>query len=108
MPYFSRPDLTLNDPMRWIEYEPWRVDRINTLLRRYVREHPDGARILDMNARVSPGGKYVDSIDGVLVRNDGVHFSADGADFVAGWLAPRLRNLATGVTQTLYPGVTVR
>ena len=61
-----------------------------------------------MNARVSPGGKYADYIDDVLVRADGVHFSSEGADYVASWLAPRLRDIGIGVTRVRYPGVTVR
>ncbi len=54
-----------------------------------VRAH--GVVRLDLFARVCPEGKFTDrlgAVDGA--RPDGVHFSDPGADWVAGWLGPRL------------------
>jgi peptidoglycan/LPS O-acetylase OafA/YrhL len=107
MPYFSRPELTLANPLKWLEYQPWRVDRINGLMRSYAKNH-DKVRIIDMNTRVSPGGKYTAFIGDTEIRPDGVHFTPQGADYVGTWLAPRLRIIATGETRTPYPGVTLR
>jgi hypothetical protein len=108
-PYFNRPDLTVPDPVRWIEFDPTRVDRINSLFRSWMSQNPDkNATLFDLNRFVSPGGHFADSVNGVNLRDDGVHFSPSGADYVADWLAPRLRDVGTGVTRTPYPGVTVR
>ena len=45
---------------------------------------------------MSPRGKYTDSIDGVQVRDDGVHFTRDGSVLVDKWLAPQLEAAAKG------------
>jgi lysophospholipase L1-like esterase len=47
-------------------------------------------RVVDLNEMVCPGGHYVGEADGVVVRFDGVHFSAEGADWVARRLVPAL------------------
>src|SRR6266545_1497001 len=107
-PYYSRPELTVPDPIRWIEYDPSRVDRINSLFRTWMSQNAGKATLFDLNRFVSPGGHFADTIGGVNIRDDGVHFSPSGADYVADWLSPRLRDIGTGVTRTPYPGVTVR
>jgi hypothetical protein len=107
-PYFSRPELTTPDPVRWIEYDPSRIDVINNLFRSWMSENRGRATLLDLNRFVSPGGHFTDSIDGINIRDDGVHFSPSGSDYVADWLGPRLRDVGVGVSRTPYPGVTVR
>jgi peptidoglycan/LPS O-acetylase OafA/YrhL len=107
-PYFSRPDLTVPDPVRWIEYDPSRVDRLNLLFRTWMTQNSGKATLVDLNRFVSPGGHFADTVNGINIRDDGVHFSPSGADYVADWLGPRLRDIGTGVTRTPYPGVTIR
>jgi hypothetical protein len=107
-PYFSRPDLTIPNPIKWLEYDPSRVDRINSLFRTWMSLNRGEATLFDLNRYVSPGGHFAETIDGIDVRDDGVHFSPAGADFVARWLGPRLRDIGVGVTRSSYPGVTVR
>ena len=88
-PYFrgeERPDGDL-----WSEDDPARVDRFNRILREAVARRPGRVTLFDLNRLVSPGGRYVRTIDGVEVRAaDGIHFHPEGA----GWLAaPLLRHL---------------
>ncbi len=95
-PFFSRPELVGQTGRAWPEYEPWRVDRINGLYRDFETAHPDRLTLIDLNSFVSPGGKYAEYIDGVQVRDDGVHFAPGGADMVTAWLVPQLRDLLAG------------
>lgn len=92
VPYFQRPEL--DTQQIWTEYQPWRVDHVNDLLRRWSKEHPRRATLIDLNHFVSPRGEFTDVIDGVVVRGDGVHFTAEGAALVAKWLAPQIRETA--------------
>ncbi len=46
---------------------------------------------------MSPEGKFADSLDGVQIRGDGVHFTHDGAILVDQWLVPQLEEVAKGV-----------
>ena len=94
-PFFSRPEL-VGTGRDWPEYDPWRVDRINSLYRDFLAAHPGRYTILDLNQFVSPQGKFTDSLNGVVVRGDGVHFTHDGSVMVAKWLAPQLREIAAG------------
>jgi hypothetical protein len=95
-PFFSRPELVGQTGRAWPEYEPWRVDRINGLYRDFETAHPERLTLLDLNEFVSPDGKYAEYIDGVQVRDDGVHFAPGGADMVTAWLVPQLRDLLAG------------
>jgi hypothetical protein len=95
-PFFSRPELVGQTGRAWPEYEPWRVDRINGLYRDFATAHPERLALLDLNAFVSPDGRYAEYIDGVQVRDDGVHFAPAGADMVSAWLVPQLRDLLAG------------
>ncbi len=93
-PFFYRPELVGQTGHDWPEYEPWRVDRINALYRDFLVAHPGRYTLIDLNQYISPGGKYAESIDGIRVRDDGVHFTLDGAIWVSKWLAPQLEAVA--------------
>ena len=95
-PFFSRPELVGETGREWPEYDPWRVDRINSLYRDFLTAHPGRYTLLDLNKFVSPQGKFADSLDGVVVRGDGVHFTLAGADLVDKWLIPQLEDVAKG------------
>ncbi|HUR02679.1 MAG TPA: acyltransferase family protein, partial [Nonomuraea sp.] len=85
-PYFrgsARPD-----GGQWPENDPKRVDRFNVLLRQAVARHPGKAFVVDLNRKTCPDGHYTSTVDGVKIRNDGVHFSAAGARYLAPWLIP--------------------
>jgi peptidoglycan/LPS O-acetylase OafA/YrhL len=95
-PFFSRPDLAIQTGRQWPEYEPWRVDRVNALYRDFLATHPGRYDLIDLNRFVSPQGKYTDTMNGQVIRDDGVHFSEAGAAMVTKWLAPQLDDVAAG------------
>jgi len=67
----------------WPEYDPWRVDRINALYRDFLVAHPGRYTLIDLNRYVSPGGKFTDTLNGIHIRADGVHFTPEKAKQVA-------------------------
>ncbi|HEY7106090.1 MAG TPA: acyltransferase family protein [Acidimicrobiia bacterium] len=93
-PFFSRPELVGETGHDWPEYEPWRVDRINALYRDFLVAHPGRYTLIDLNRYVSPGGKFTDTLNGIPIRDDGVHFTLEGATYVSEWLAPQLERVA--------------
>jgi hypothetical protein len=95
-PFFSRPELVGQTGREWPEYDPWRVDRINSLFRDFLANHPGRYRLVDLNQFVSPQGRFTDELNGQLIRDDGVHFTRAGALMVVQWLAPQLAQIAAG------------
>ncbi len=95
-PFFSRPELVGQTGRQWPEYDPARVDRLNSLYRDFLVAHPGRYTIVDLNRFVSPGGKFAEYINGVRVRDDGVHFTHDGAVMIDTWLVPQLEAVANG------------
>ncbi len=92
MPYY-RPGPTI-DPaiVPTSAFNPARVRATNQALADLAAREPTAFETIDLNAFLSPHGKYQDSLDGVQhVRTDGVHFSPAGSDLVGAWLAPQLR-----------------
>jgi hypothetical protein len=70
---------------------PERVDDLNDVYWEFARQHVDQVVIVDLNGLVCPGGEYTDvTIDSVRLREDGVHFTSEGAKLVARWLAPEI------------------
>jgi lysophospholipase L1-like esterase len=77
------------------EDDPSRIDRYNAILRVVAEAFPDKATLIDLAARVDPGGHYAEFIDGVQVRDaDGIHFTIAGGKWLRPWLLPRLAALA--------------
>jgi peptidoglycan/LPS O-acetylase OafA/YrhL len=73
------------------ENESVRVDLWNELVRQAVARHP-GTQLFDLNALMSPDGRYTDAVDGVAVRSsDGVHFSVAAGAVVGPALLPFVR-----------------
>jgi hypothetical protein len=96
-PFFSRPELVGETGREWPEYDPWRVDRVNSLYREFLENHPGRYRIVDLNKFVSPQGRFTDELDGQVIRGDGVHFNTAGSNLVVSWLTPQLQEVAAGV-----------
>ncbi len=89
-PYNHRPSV-VGQPSIWDEDDPARIDHWNALLVRYVKQRGDAAvTLVDLNAHVSPAGKYSNTLDGVELRYDGVHFNPDAAELIFEWLLPQL------------------
>ncbi|HEY2671899.1 MAG TPA: acyltransferase family protein [Rugosimonospora sp.] len=87
----ERPDGGL-----YAEDQPSRVDAWNALVRAEAAKHPDTTMVLDLNKVVCPDGRYTESINGLQVRSDGLHFTPEGVQqLIAPWLMPQLTGIAT-------------
>jgi peptidoglycan/LPS O-acetylase OafA/YrhL len=67
------------------EDQPSRVKQWNMLLRQ-VAAPRDGVDVLDLNKKLAPNGTYTSKINGVLVRSDGVHPTANAVTWLTPWL----------------------
>ncbi|OBI46014.1 hypothetical protein A5707_22265 [Mycobacterium kyorinense] len=72
------------------EDQPERVDQWNALLRRTIGQRA-GVGILDLNKKLCPEGVYTAKVDGIPVRSDGVHLTAEGVEWLIPWLEESLR-----------------
>ena len=54
-----------------------------------------GAYLIDFEALVCPHGQCVSEIDGIVLREDRVHYQGPAAELVVRWLGPQLQSLAT-------------
>ncbi len=89
-PYNHRPEV-VGQPVRWVEDDPARIDHWNALLRRSVKDRNDpSVTVADLNDLVSPKGHFTNSLDGVTLRYDGVHFNPEAGQLVFRWLLPQL------------------
>jgi lysophospholipase L1-like esterase len=60
------------------------------LLPELARRRP-GVALVDLAARVCPGGRFTEELGGVAhARPDGVHLSDPATDWLASWLAPKV------------------
>ena len=88
LPYSRRGEKP--DGSLYPEDQPQRVNEWNTLLRRTVGQRPN-VGILDLNKKLCPEGVYTAKVDGVPVRSDGVHLTAEGVKWLTPWLEESLR-----------------
>jgi hypothetical protein len=82
--YGEQPDGSL-----WPEDDPIRVTLWNRLLRKVVAAHP-GIQVLDIGRKLCPNGTFTWTVDGIQVRNDGVHLTRQGVQWLAPWLVSEL------------------
>jgi peptidoglycan/LPS O-acetylase OafA/YrhL len=94
VPCYHQPETGLDKSLAETRNDPARGEWLNQVLDRFVAAHPDKAVLIDVKRFLCPNGGYVDTVQGVKVRNDGVHFSRDGARVAWQWLGPQLRRLA--------------
>ncbi|MGH3635804.1 MAG: acyltransferase family protein, partial [Mycobacterium sp.] len=76
----ERPDGSL-----YPEDQPERANHWNALLRRTIGQRPN-VGILDLNKKLCPEGVYTTKVDGIPVRSDGVHLTAEGVKWLTPWL----------------------
>jgi peptidoglycan/LPS O-acetylase OafA/YrhL len=89
-PYNHRPEV-VGQPVHWAEDDTTRIDHWNALMRAFVKKRADPAvTLVDLNGFVSPGGAYANSLNGVALRYDGVHFNPNAGQLVFRWLLPQL------------------
>jgi len=92
VPCHDIPDSGLSETASVVNDER-RVAWLNTWIRDYVQAHP-GVHLVDLHDHLCPGGVYQEEVDGVRLRDDGLHFNADGASVVWRWLGPQLTQVA--------------
>jgi hypothetical protein len=71
--------------------DPVRGQAVNAVVADLVAGHGRHVSVADLRDRTCPGGRYQRVVNGVELREDGVHFSEDGAALVWDWLLPLLR-----------------
>jgi peptidoglycan/LPS O-acetylase OafA/YrhL len=81
------------DGGQWPENDPARVRRLNEILRTVVARHP-AVTLVDLGLHTNPSGRFTATVDGVRMRRDGVHYSAEGCAWFAPWLVPQVRQAA--------------
>ncbi len=88
LPYSRRGERA--DGSVYPEDQPERVNQWNTLLGRTIGQRPN-VGILDLNKKLCPEGVYTSKVDGIQVRSDGVHLTAEGVKWLTPWLEESLR-----------------
>lgn len=104
-PYFSQPEQADGRPQP--DDAPVRVEDYNAMLRQTARAHPRTVTVVDLGARVSPGGHFSTYVGGVDMRDsDGLHLTEAGAHSLQPWLLPVLHQL--GMAQRRLAAVRAR
>jgi lysophospholipase L1-like esterase len=80
----ERPDGSL-----YPEDQQDRIDDWNTLLRNVVAQYHN-AGVLDLNRKLGPWGGYTTKVDGIKMRSDGVHPTAEAVKWLTPWLLQAL------------------
>jgi peptidoglycan/LPS O-acetylase OafA/YrhL len=88
-PYYNRGEQP--DGNGWPEDDPARVDAFNHIIRAVADQQPDLVHVVALGRRISGGGhRYVNEVDGVVLRYDGVHFTAAAGRWIQPWLCQQL------------------
>jgi peptidoglycan/LPS O-acetylase OafA/YrhL len=73
-----------------IANDPARIAWINSWAASYAADATHATSLIDLHRFVCPNG-YQNDLDGVRLRDDGLHFSVAGSSLVWRWLGPQLR-----------------
>ena len=79
---------------------------INEWAKSYTADPRHHTSLVDLHGFLCPNG-YWDTMDGVKLRDDGLHFSVAGSSLVWRWLGPQLRAVASGETPGPTPAASV-
>ena len=83
------------DGAPWPEQDPARRNTYNRLLAQVAAEHPATDSIVDLNALVCPGGRFIWKYKGVTIRKtDGIHFTPEAGQVLGPVILPKI--LAAG------------
>jgi len=69
-----------------------RTECVNAVYREAAAAHPDSVHILPIDDWTCPppGDACIEVVDGVTLRDDGIHYRAGGEDVAARWVVPQL------------------
>ena len=98
-PYYHQQEQADGNP--WPEDDPARVNRYNALLREVARASSGKVVIMDLGAKLDPGGRFQQTVDGVNVRYaDGIHVTTAGARLVAPWVLSQAAKIGSADRST--------
>ena len=78
--------------------DPDRVAAFNEILRQEAARSPN-IQVLELNELLCPQGTYLETVDGALLRYDGVHVTTEGSNYVWAWLLDELSTLQRTTSQ---------
>ena len=91
-------------PDSHISNDPQRIAWLNDWAREYTGDPTHATTLVDLYGYLCSRG-YVNEMDGVTLRDDGLHFTQEGAKVVWRFLGPKLRAVA-GAPQGPQPSTT--
>jgi hypothetical protein len=107
-PYYSSGEQP--DGSAWPEDDPRRVDAYNRILYQVAAADPEFVSVVDLKRLVCPGGKFVTSVDGVIVRApDGIHlpyFSRSDPNDPSPDTYAQVRQFSAWIEPKLWPLIT--
>jgi len=77
--------------------DPKRAAAVNQVLESFAAAHSSAVHLVDPNRLVCPTGKFTEKVNGVQLREDGVHYTKAGATAFWKWLMPQLARWAPNV-----------
>lgn len=73
--------------------ESQRISALDAVAREIASANPRRVTLINLGQRLSPDGRYAQSVDGVVIRAaDGVHISEPGGEWLTPWLVPLLKS----------------
>jgi peptidoglycan/LPS O-acetylase OafA/YrhL len=76
--------------------DPERGEAVNDIIEDFARAHRDRVSVVDARSWLCPDGDFVEEKDGVVLRDDGVHYSPAGAPRFWAWLMPQIEPYLRG------------
>ncbi len=70
--------------------DPKRAAAVNKILHKFAAKHAKQVHLVDPGELVCPDGKFTEKVDGVKLRDDGVHYTKAGARAFWKWLMPQI------------------
>jgi hypothetical protein len=79
--------------------DPRRVAWVNSVFAQVARANPGRVTLIPISAWACPGGEFLATRNGVVLRPDGVHYDPQSATLTWTWLAPQIAALAQTPTR---------
>ncbi len=95
VPCYDEPNRALGDGRAAVRNDPDRAAAVNDVLDEVVARHPQRVHRLPLGEWVCQGDEAIEHREDVRLRDDGVHFTHDGAVLTwERWLVPQLERIA--------------
>ncbi|NNG41193.1 acyltransferase [Flexivirga sp. ID2601S] len=97
VPCLGQPKYVVNGVnMATDRNDPRRAAAVNDILAKFAAKHPDQVHLADTNQLVCPTGTFTEKVNGVQLRDDGVHYTQAGAAAFWKWLMPQIARWVPG------------